>query len=338
MNETSERLDNNEIRAELGVLRKKIKDMEAGQTGRKPAAHAARGRGFSRGVALGLLLLLISALLIGSVLGAQRDHRAFFIDEQGNVAIATNLDAGGRIRASTLEGDGSALNLEGNKSIRALQADKLDKTGGTILGKLNIGRSNAAGPPLNVEGEIAADNVWTRLHEAQLSSAADYTVKGLNGDAYRQFRIELEGTVTTENYGYWTKAIGIRPNGNADATNYGTHQELAAAPWTFGQNATDFLPLCVSHWLADGQVSCAGEMNTHTGMSRIMRSESLFITLADCSHHPWSHLIPQQQQHCILSQDAANAWFDQSTNITSLTLYFGKATGFTGRFVLYGRK
>jgi len=335
MEQSDDGLNCSELKAELQALHQKLKSLEARQASFKPLP-VARAGGFARGMVLGLVLLVSAALLIGSLLNAQSGTRAFFIDEQGNVAVATNLDAGGKIKARTFEGDGSALNLEGNKSINVLQVQKLDKTGGAISGKLAIaGKSSGAGPALNVDGDITADNVWTKLHDVQLSSAADYTVQGINGDAYRRFRVELEGTLTTENrYGSrdWSKAIGLRPNGST--ANYGTHQDLQVAPWTMGQNETDFLPLCISHWQLDGQLSCTGEMNAHTGMFRVMKSESTFVTLRECGPNFWQ----SPHRSCMSSQDAANVWLDQTTNITSLTLYFGRASGFTGRFVLYGKK
>jgi hypothetical protein len=334
-------LNGSELRAELQALQQKLNNLEAMQANLKPRPVVSAS-GFARGMVVGLLLLVSSAVLIGSLLNAQSNGRAFFIDEQGNVAIATNLNAGGKIKATTFEGDGSALNLEGNKSV----TDKLDKTGGTISGKLTIaGKSNNAGPALNVSGDITGDNVWTRIHDVQLSSAEDYTVQGLDGDAYRWFRIELQGTLKAEDrYGRraWQQVIGIRPNGANSREDYGTGIDLENQHWMMNINEmTNFLPLCVAFRQLDGQVSCTGEMNTHTGMFRIMRSESSFIvTPNERDHHSgFPHQHPWELNRTIMrTTSAENFWRDQTKNVNSLTLYFGGAGGFTGRFVLYGKK
>ena len=359
MQKSTNGLDCVELRAELQALHEKLKSLEARQASVKPLP-GVNASGFARGVVVGLLLLVSSAVFIGSLLNAQSSGRAFFIDEQGNITVATNLSAGGNIKARTLEGDGTALNLESNKSIN----EKLDKAGGTISGKLTIaGKSDNAGPALNVAGDIGGDNVWTKLHDVQLSSAADYTVQGLNGNAYRWFRIELQGTLTARAsswpHGELRKAIGIRPNGSNGQNDYGTQPDLinqwtTNTQWITFQNETNFLPLCIVYsrlgrlnqsGLSEGQLSCTGEMNTPTEMFRVMRSESSFVTAIPEEDHnlpPWHHRNrnpwEQENRNYLSSASAANFWRDEKTNITSLTLFFGGAEGFRGRFILYGKK
>jgi hypothetical protein len=196
---------------------------------------------------------------------------------------------------------------------------------------IGMGMNDKPRAALDVRGDMIADNVWVKLHDGQLRSSADYTIQGINGDAYRRFRIEVEGKI---NVAGSDKVIGLRPNGST--VNYGPesiHWQGHAPNSGYAHSVAWFgatnslLPLCATHWGQDGQIVCTGEMNTHTGMFRMINSNSVFNTSGRCG-----------SSSCIISDNAVNSWRDETANITSLTLYFNGASGFSGRLVLYGKK
>jgi hypothetical protein len=177
---------------------------------------------------------------------------------------------------------------------------------------------------------VQADNVWVKLHEANLNTGSDYTITGLNGNAYRRFRIEVEGGLDV---GGADRTIGLRPNGAATGYGPGMIHYVWHVPgdrygndaqWFGGANS--LLPLCSTNWNQNGQVQCTAEMNTRTGMYRMIVSEGVFNTANTCG-----------ASTCMAVYHSANSWRDVSTNITSLTLSFNGASRFWGRVVLYGK-
>ena len=68
----------------------------------------------------------------------------------------------------------------------------LDVNGGIVANGLDVRGG------ITATSQITADNVWVKIHEAQLNSAADYLIRGIDGNAYRRFRIEVEGTIAQE--------------------------------------------------------------------------------------------------------------------------------------------
>ena len=72
---------------------------------------AAYHRGFSRGLALGLVLLAVLIVLSGGLLYGQGSIDALFIDEKGNVGIGTDkpqapLHVHGNVKAGDVESTG----------------------------------------------------------------------------------------------------------------------------------------------------------------------------------------------------------------------------------------
>ena len=133
--------------------------------------------------------------------------------------------------------------------------------------------------------------------------------------------------------------ISLRPNGST--TNYGPgsihwqgHEPNVTwahgVAWV-GKSQPNFLPLCATHWGRDGNLMCTGEMNTQTGMFRMIDSNSVFITSSTCGNNP-------AYPSCMIADNLENSWRDQTSNITWLILHFDGAPGFRGRFTLYGKK
>jgi len=89
--------------------------------------NSAYCRGFSRGLALALILLAAFIVLAGSVLYGQGSGDALFIDEKGNVGVGTNepnaaLDVNGKVRAHELEIKGD-INSSGTLKVKKLEGD-----------------------------------------------------------------------------------------------------------------------------------------------------------------------------------------------------------------------
>jgi hypothetical protein len=200
---------------------------------------------------------------------------------------------------------------------------------------IGMGGNDKPRAALDVRGDVVANNVqannvWVKLHEANLSTGSDYTITGLNGNAYRRFRIEVEGGLDVAGA---DRTIGLRPNGAT--TNYGPgmiHYVWHVPGSSYGNNAQWFggannlLPLCSTNWAQNGQVQCTAEMNTHTDMYRMIVSDGVFNTANTCG-----------SSSCMAVYHSANSWRDVYTNITSLTLSFNGASRFWGRVVLYGK-
>jgi len=199
---------------------------------------------------------------------------------------------------------------------------------------INMGVNDKPQAALDVRGDMIADNVWVKLRDVQLTSPADYTIQGINGEVYRRFRIEVEGRISVAGR---DKTIGLRPNGSAVNYGPGSRHWQGHEPnvqWAHGVGDigdANQLPLCTTHWGLDGHLMCTGEMNTHTGMFRMINSNDIFSTSGNCGRTPAT-------PSCVMSDIAINAWRDQFTPITSLTLRFNGASAFSGRVVLYGKK
>lgn len=190
---------------------------------------------------------------------------------------------------------------------------------------------------LTVTGAITSDQSWVLLHSATLASAADYTIGGLDGDAYSRFRIEAEGIIFV---GGSDKAIGIRPNGNTIASSYvmvmsyDQHtpgvSATTAVTGAYGLAAGNQLPLCAANWNTDCHLTCTGELRTKSGGFRAIISEAAAETIiTTCG---------TSGTGCISRQRHGGAWRNTAANITSLVFTFNGATGFNGTLRLYGRK
>jgi len=96
---------------------------------------AAYRQGFSRGLALGLVLLAAFIVLSGSLLYGQAAVDALFIGEKGNVGIGTRepkaeLDVNGKVKVQELEVNGATtlgktLTVAGNLEVAQNQAIKI---------------------------------------------------------------------------------------------------------------------------------------------------------------------------------------------------------------------
>ncbi|MCK5804665.1 MAG: hypothetical protein KAI66_17640 [Lentisphaeria bacterium] len=203
----------------------------------------------------------------------------------------------------------------------------LASTGGLVTGTLRL-TGGLVADSIRLTGGQFITQSWTRIGSVSRSNASDYTFAGLDGDAYRRFRIELEGVLSV---GGTNRVIGLRPNGSN--TDYGPH----VMHWdghvpgvsfvdTTGitGSPTDLLPLCVTHSGLDGHLFCTGEMNIRSGRYRMIHSRSTFASSGACG-----------SSSCIYTTQAANSWRNSTTNITSLTLHFGGATLFDGEVTLW---
>lgn len=232
------------------------------------------------------------------------------IDVPGNASVAGTLTAQGNVTAA------SNVSVTGNVG---------------VSGNLGVG---VAGPAERVEvaGQVVADNLPRRIYQSNVTSAADYTISNLDGNAYRRYRFEIEGRIIPNGS---NRAIGVRPNGASDAASYGPgvmhwYAHNPGVEWTNTTNITApnsslMLPVCISHWGVDGYLMCSGEMNTKTGNYRLMRSESAFNTSGACG-----------ASSCVANTSITNAWRNTGTNITSLGIVFTGATDFDGTITIYG--
>jgi hypothetical protein len=212
-------------------------------------------------------------------------------------------------------------------------------TAGTFTGNF-AGDSSVTGNftvtgNLNVTGAINNDAVWSLIQTANLTSSADYTFSGLNGDTYSRYRIEAEGTFFV---GGADKAIGMRPNADTTLANYvqtsgylqhtpnGSQSFVAAVGLgTVGGQ----MVLCHSNFNTDVRIFCAGEMSTKSGAIRVSTSEGTDVT---------SNTTCGGSGVGCISRTFASAGWRSTANITSLLFTFNGATGFNGTIKLYGKK
>ncbi len=102
----------------------------------------------SKELCVGLILLVASVVLTGSLLYGQGSDDALFIDRDGTVRIqdldvknrvnTQDVKATGTVEANKFEGDGSSLKLEGNRALNEALDRKLDKAGGKLEGSLDV--------------------------------------------------------------------------------------------------------------------------------------------------------------------------------------------------------
>jgi len=198
-------------------------------------------------------------------------------------------------------------------------SEYLAETGGSITGDIDV------------TGQVIAQNTWTRIGSATLTNAGDHTFNNLDGNAYRRFRVELEGILAV---GGTDRVIGLRPNSSVNnygpyAMHWNGHMSGVAFSDTTGITGTpaSLLPLCVTHYNVDGHLFCTGEMNTRSGRYRMIHSSSTFASSGACG-----------SSSCIITTQAMNSWRDSSANITSLVMHFGGATLFDGEVTLWALK
>lgn len=163
------------------------------------------------------------------------------------------------------------------------------------------------------------------IAQAALTSTADYTFTGLNGDIDLSYLIELSGTTPA----IANKIIGIRPNG--ETSNYGkgvmfqyyrnggTAFATEVKAW---EGTTDILPLASNAFSAAGWLQAYGRIAAPSGVPRIIKSTCTF--LRDSSLHDYT-----------VVRETTNAWLNTATNITSLVLHFGGMTSFSGVARIY---
>src|SRR5579859_2853518 len=240
------------------------------------------------------------------------------------------------------EGYAAIESSKGYNSLMILGRTSSDPNNPRYIGmwdKVGIGMAANDKPraALDVRGDViannvVADNTWVKLHENSLGTDQDYTMPA-DGQTYRRFRIEMEGRITS---GGSDRIIGVRPNGSS--ANYGPgsrHWEghVPNVEWSHGVAMPAYptlLPVCTSHWNRDGQLMCTGEMNTRTGMARMILSNSVFYPNGSSGNN-------SSMPTCIISDILTNSWRDESTAISSLTLNFNGGI-FYGKVVLYGKK
>jgi len=167
-----------------------IKQKTAYQT--MGSIKSAYHRGFSRGLALGLVLLAAFIVLTGSLLYGEESDDALYIDPNGNVGIGTNqlhpdvkltvegkihvqdLKATRTVQANEFSGSGSELTVEDGENIKKALNKKLDKAGGHITGKLSISGNVGIGTSDQEVTLEVAQNQVIKIGNAYLSSGGDY--------------------------------------------------------------------------------------------------------------------------------------------------------------------
>lgn len=156
-------------------------------------------REFSKGLALGLILLAACIVLTTSFLYGQEGDDALFIDKDGNVAVGKKLDvkkdlsAGGTVNAKKFEGDGSAITVGGVEFVKQVKGSTpvtLEEIVRAVIADMvPIGTIMAYG------GDVKNQEIRKKL-AAQGWLACDGTLYGVNG--------------YPELYGVIGKAFGFR--------------------------------------------------------------------------------------------------------------------------------
>jgi len=370
MNQSSGELNCSELKAELEALRKKMESFETlVQAGKKPAP--ARGWWFSK--VRGRWPLLAVVLVAAGLLAAAGDNALFInpqgyvginqtkpearLDVNGNTRLRGDLNVDGELAAGNSDlyftnpnhehtGKGNTQGyaaIENAKSYNSLMIlGRLLPDGLRYVGmwdRVGIGMEGNDKPraALDVRGDVVAnnvvaDNTWVKLVDQGLGTDQDYRMN-VDGQRYRRFRIEMEGTMTVRGS---DKTIGVRPNNATGPYGPASRHWEGHTPnvrWEHGVDGirdANMLPLCTTHWNTDGHVMCTGEMNTRTGMFRMINTNDVFSTSGNCGGNP-------AYPSCIMSDIAINSWRDVNTPITFLTLSFNGGV-FYGRLVLYGKK
>jgi hypothetical protein len=372
MNQPSDEFNCSELKAEVEALRKKMEAFEARSEDHR-AISSARKRWFSKARGLWLLLLvcLLAAALMAAVgdnalfinpqgyVGINTTKPEAPLDVNGNARLGGDARVGGAIEAGNsdlyftnpnhehtgkgnTQGYAAIENAKGYNALMILGRTSSDPGSPRYIGmwdKVGIGMSGNDKPraALDVRGDViannlVADNTWVKLIDQGFASDQDYTMKA-DGQTYRRFRIEMEGTLLVRGR---DKHIGLRPNNATGPYGPGARHWQGHEPnvtWHHGVGDignANMLPLCTTHWNQDGYVMCTGEMNTRTGIARMIITSDIFNTSGRCGGNG-------DYPSCVMSDIAVNAWRDTTTPITSLTLTFNGGV-FYGRMILYGKK
>jgi hypothetical protein len=176
---------------------------------------------------------------------------------------------------------------------------------------------------------------WIKLESVARTNSTTFSFMNLDGNAYRRFRIEIEGVVGVAGS---DRVIVLRPN--AVTTSYGPsvmHMGAHEPGVSFHHGVTNFgappdnaLPICVTHFNQDGHVMCTSEMNSETGRMRLVTTNAVFATALTTCGTPGNGCI---------SQDTVTAvWRDTAANITSMEISFPSITTFVGDVTLWALK
>lgn len=178
-------------------------------------------------------------------------------------------------------------------------------------------------PSIVVMPEVLLMN-WQKIYEAELSSADDHTIPGLNGNLHKNYLIVLEG-VTGSVPG--NNIIGVRPNGAISGYARGVAFRffrlggVSFGTWVgWPSPIENILPLGQPYYGND-DIVLVGLMNAKTGMNRGIRSSGSIRAGGYTDR--------------VIDLQVENWWLNTADNITSLILHFGGMNTFTGRVGVY---
>lgn len=159
---------------------------------------------------------------------------------------------------------------------------------------------------------------WALITDTNLNTAADFTIVNLNGNTDKYYRIFLNGTlgVTGIDVG-----IGVRPNNDTTAANYGSGAE------TGGGNSSNWgssalFPLGRTGWSQSGDIMCSAIISAQTGTKRVGHSSATFMAA----------------NGSMFINALGNVWKNTTTNITSLTITFNGSPSFTGNIKVFAMR
>jgi hypothetical protein len=183
---------------------------------------------------------------------------------------------------------------------------------------------------LRGDASWATPTGWQKIHEADLTTASDYTISGLDGNTDNFYMILLMGVLTA---GGSDRILGIRPNGDTTSGNYnrgvqqvaqreGGTSFTAGVSWWGGTEA--ILPLGRNAWSDNGGLLISAVMNAKAVIYRSIRSQWSFERQGYTDYN--------------LCGNAMGTWRNSATNITSLVFYFDGASDFHGKLVVFAMR
>jgi hypothetical protein len=255
------------------------------------------------------------------------------LEVQGStIALGTvdGLPTGVRVDQRALSHGGSdelIINQSGD-----FEGGVVVQSGATVQGNLA-----ATGDLTSTNGQVYARNVPQIIFEQDITTTGDLNIvpAGFSGNAWRRLRVEIEGIMDVP------AATGgilyVRPNGAA--TGYGPaamhwYGQEPGIKWAHEVNGpvpgNNLLPVCNNHYGLSGHVKCSFTMNTRTGMFRLARTTTVFITTTpNCG---------TMGIGCQYETLMSNAWRNTTDNITTLPMTFANLSAFTGHVTVYSER
>ena len=227
-----------------------------------------------------------------------------------------------RMRLASVTHSVTATQAEGAYTLNAPNDGPANAVYVDENGNVGVG-TTTPGSTLDVKGEMLADNMMIKIHEGVCTNVNAYTIKGLNGNLHKIYKLYFHGTMNDgETY------LMIRPNSDDSAVNY--QSWLRHIGNATGVNGALFGLYLTRSWVSVNDVS--GEVTLFCETSATTKRQRF--------SHGQAFSVRNGYDGNSLAMYTAGRWKNNTDNITELKITQTNSAGlsigtFSGRFIVY---